>query len=150
MFLQVQFIEAWIWKPAWGLIVLIAILFTDLLLAIYASKSFETQKATKFGVSVVAYLVTIGIAFNLGKLFVSMDIPVDPAMAMTIGDNVGKFYFAYVLLVNAASVLRHMANLGLIHRQVAAFFVKYVDIQKNRLSSREEKKDDQQQNDQLP
>lgn len=133
LLLQVPFIEQWIWKPAWTLVMFTCVLIADFVLAVTSAKvikkeSFKTDKATKFVVSVLAYWFTIALAYNMEPLVVAFGIGGDAAFAYF-----GKAYFFFVFFLNVASAMRHMSDLGYLPKSVASFFIKYIDTHKGRL-----------------
>jgi len=139
--LQVPFIEAWIWKPFWTLVLLSCILLLDFVLAVTSAKgqgeSFKTEKATKFAVSLLAYWLTLAIAYNMAPLMAAMEVGGDE-----VWSYFAKAYFFFIFFLNLASAMRHMSDLGYLPKKVAAFFIKYIDAHKGRLLSAPSKKKD--------
>lgn len=133
LLMQVPLIEQWIWKPAWTLVLLTGVLLLDFILAVTSAKvikgeSFKTDKATKFVVSVLAYWITLALAYNMEPLVTAFNIGGDELFAYF-----GKAYFFFILFLNVASAMRHMSDLGYLPKAVAAFFIKYIDTHKGRL-----------------
>lgn len=142
LLLQVPFIEQYVWKPFWTLVLLTAVLAIDFVLAVTSAKhkgeSFKTEKATKFIVSLLAYWFTLAIAYNMAPLMAAMDVGGDAVWAYF-----AKAYFFFVFFLNLASAMRHMSDLGYLPKKVAAFFIKYIDTHKGRLiAPKQDTKDD--------
>ena len=144
---MINFVEKWVWSPAWLLVWFGVILVGDFVLSSTVSlvnkdpvhKGFRTDLALRFGIGLVAYPIVFSIAFNMPKAVAALfgNEIVDLTSSL---DFSARAFFFYCLIINVLSVLKHMATLKMLPTSVINFLHKYIDIHKNLITDSVNKK----------
>lgn len=152
-FIMTTFIEQWVWTPAWTLLLFWGVLTLDFFCAVSVAmlnqkkalektlppakavglRGFSTEKATKFIVTLI--VVTMVLMFLHLIDIAAVDMGMDKSISVYMDKFSVVVYWVW-LLFNFVSAIKHMTILGIVPEQIANFFIKYVDVQKNILTKK--------------
>lgn len=154
----VAFFEQWIWSPAWSLIPFSIAFFVDFFAAIAVSmktkrkleekdhkhpllddegffedlrEGFSTMKAMRAMVSWMAIMTILVLLFQLEKIIESSN----SSELFFVFSKMSILFYFYCFLMNLISIAKHFSTLGILRKDAASFFIKYIDTHKNIIST---------------
>lgn len=127
----VQFIETWVWSPAWALLVFIVVLVLDYASAIMWSlkqkKGFITEKSRKFWFQFFLQVSTLGLTFIWPRI---IDLYGPESVKPLVQQLPGAAYM-FMISYNFLSFIKNATLAGGYNGPVAKFLKKYIDPHKN-------------------
>ncbi len=138
-----EVIEIWLWSPAWTLILFWLVFTLDFFSAVAVSisaekkdkdvdvKGFNTRKATKFIISIIAATCVLVILHMLGKALTEYEFHKQIVFAF---EYMAITVYWMWLLFSFTSSLKHLSELGVVPTPIAKFIIKYIDNHKNKLN----------------
>lgn len=127
----VQFIEAWVWSPAWTLGLFLIVLAMDyvsaLLLSLKRGKGYDSTKSRKFFFQLFAQITALGAIYNYPKInSIFGNDAVQPVL-----ESLPGWLFMFMFSYNILSLIKNSTLLGGFNGPVAKFLHKYIDPHKN-------------------
>lgn len=128
-----DFLNEWIWHPAWMLGLLLAVLhadlFTGIALSLRRGEGFSTDKFTTWCFTVVGFLFLLGVMYNMPK--VNTELGLFPIISPIL-EVISRCFYLMLLLNPILSALKNLVLAKAITGPIALWAIKYIDTYKNK------------------